>query len=92
LDGGYNCSCPEGWNGTNCENDVNECLPGSDPCQNGGTCNNFDGGYNCTCPEGWEGINCENDIDECLQEPGPCQNEGECLNFDVRGYNCTCQL
>ena len=60
---GYVCMCPNQWTGVNCENDVDECLLGVDPCQNG-TCFNFDGGYNCTCPEGWSGVHCEVDINE----------------------------
>ena len=34
--GGYTCSCPPGYEGTNCQSEVNECLP--NPCQNQGTC------------------------------------------------------
>ena len=35
--GGYHCLCEPGWEGTDCDMEVNECAPG--PCQNGGTCN-----------------------------------------------------
>ncbi len=34
--GGYTCSCPPGYEGTNCQTNINECLP--NPCQNQGTC------------------------------------------------------
>ena len=34
--GGYTCSCPPGYEGTNCQSEINECLP--NPCQNQGTC------------------------------------------------------
>lgn len=30
------CICKRGWNGTFCEQEVNECL--QKPCQNGATC------------------------------------------------------
>ena len=34
--GGYTCSCAPGYEGTNCQSEINECLP--NPCQNQGTC------------------------------------------------------
>ena len=34
--GEYACGCVNGWNGTNCEFDIDECT--SDPCQHGGIC------------------------------------------------------
>ena len=37
--------------------DVNECL--TDPCLNGGICNDNIGGYNCTCPRQYVGETCE---------------------------------
>lgn len=41
-----------------CE-DINECE--SNPCENGGDCNDRRSHYTCTCPEGFLGINCEQD-------------------------------
>ena len=35
--GGYMCRCVTGYDGTDCENDINECA--GDPCMNEGTCN-----------------------------------------------------
>lgn len=37
--------------------DLNECL--SNPCLNGGACQDLPAGYNCLCPPGFEGINCQ---------------------------------
>ena len=33
----YTCTCEEGWTGTNCDVNINDCFP--NPCRNGGTCN-----------------------------------------------------
>ena len=43
----------------NCITDIDECA--SDPCQNGGTCNDFVDAFNCTCDGagGYSGENCE---------------------------------
>ena len=35
-EGGYHCSCVPGWEGTDCDMEVDECAPG--PCLNGGIC------------------------------------------------------
>ncbi len=32
----YVCECVEGYEGKNCETEIDECL--SNPCSNGGTC------------------------------------------------------
>ena len=37
--------------------DVDECA--SDPCDNGGSCDDMVAGYNCTCAAGFTGTNCE---------------------------------
>lgn len=39
--------------------DENECEGSSNPCQNGGTCENKVGTYKCICPDGITGFNCE---------------------------------
>ncbi|XP_060587010.1 fibrinogen-like protein A [Ruditapes philippinarum] len=36
--------------------DIDECE--SNPCKNGGTCNNLVANYTCSCPAEWEGYNC----------------------------------
>ncbi|XP_063952196.1 mucin-5AC-like isoform X2 [Lytechinus pictus] len=38
-------------------NETDECR--SNPCMNGGTCNDFINEYNCTCVPGYEGLHCE---------------------------------
>jgi len=45
--------------GERCEIDIKECE--SDPCENGGTCDDTiaKNEYSCQCPPMWEGVNCE---------------------------------
>ncbi|KAL0197051.1 hypothetical protein M9458_005591, partial [Cirrhinus mrigala] len=47
----YNCSCPPGYQGKNCRNDIDECRkPGK--CLNGGICMNTQGSFRCECLAG----------------------------------------
>ena len=38
--------------------DINECD--TDPCENGGTCDNTIGSFTCTCVAGYDGATCQN--------------------------------
>lgn len=49
--------------GVNCEENLDECL--SNPCQNGGTCDDRDNGYVCYCSLGYAGTHCEMDVAVC---------------------------
>ena len=44
------CCCPSGFTGVTCNSEILECL--SNPCQNGGFCNEFENYYNCSCVDG----------------------------------------
>lgn len=44
--------------------EVNECL--SDPCQNGGICEDLFDKYECDCLPGYDGVLCENGTDLCV--------------------------
>ena len=62
----------------------------SDPCMNGGMCNNIGlsvDQYRCSCPAGFTGVNCETEIDHC--ENDPCRNEGWCTS-GPSGHTCVC--
>lgn len=56
--------CPAGYEGPNCNIDINECARGTADCGTGALCINAQGGYNCTCPLGTTGsgsTGCAND-------------------------------
>ena len=65
------CECPPGYEGGNCENEVQDPCATVE-CQNDGTCNE-DG--TCDCPPGFSGDTCETVICEVLE----CQNGGTCV-------------
>ncbi|KAJ6666703.1 hypothetical protein lerEdw1_020427 [Lerista edwardsae] len=54
---GYNCLCDPGWTGSNCTENIDECV--SNPCQHGGTCVDGVNGYNCECTNTWTGPQCQ---------------------------------
>lgn len=61
----------------NCEENLDECL--SNPCQNGGSCDDRNNGYVCSCPSGYAGIDCELDVAVC--DTG--NQMIKYLNFDI---------
>ena len=62
LIGGFNCTCVSGFNGTHCENNIDDCP--SHRCNNG-TCVDGINEFTCVCNPGFNGTFCEIDIDEC---------------------------
>jgi hypothetical protein len=68
-DGGFECDCPEGFQGLTCELS-DPCSP--DICKPNGDCNL---GV-CTCHDGWYGEKCDTDIDPC--DDVECGDHGDC--------------
>ncbi|XP_071353107.1 protocadherin Fat 4 [Trachinotus anak] len=81
----FNCTCPAGFTGTLCEDDIDECEV--NPCENKGTCVNTAGSFYCHCQSSFAGSICSADVDECLRVK--CQNGGTCLSTQG-GYYCHC--
>uniref|UniRef100_A0AAR2KTZ8 Delta-like protein n=1 Tax=Pygocentrus nattereri TaxID=42514 RepID=A0AAR2KTZ8_PYGNA len=79
----YQCSCADGYSGTNCERAERACL--SNPCANGGSCKEISQGYECSCAAGWSGPSCN--INDCT--PNPCNHGGTCQDL-VNGFKCSC--
>jgi len=52
----YTCNCEPGWEGKNCNININDCDP--NPCVHG-TCQDEIDDYTCYCETGWEGKNCD---------------------------------
>lgn len=83
----YNCSCPPGYQGKNCRNDIDECRkPGK--CLNGGICMNTHGSFRCECLAGYSGRTCEVPTQPCA--PSQCLNGGTCHQTGDHTYECAC--
>jgi len=78
-----------------CEVDVDECE--SQPCQNGGRCEDGRASYACRCPEAapgelpWGGAHCGVELSGCVDHE--CQNGATCrpwLRGGEPGHACLC--
>ena len=80
--GTHHCICPAGFNGTNCEHNIDECV--NVDCKNNATCIDQINGFYCACRNGFTGNKCEVNIDECASNP--CKNQARfvCIYFKVK--------
>ncbi|XP_041379163.1 adhesion G protein-coupled receptor E2-like [Gigantopelta aegis] len=87
--GACDAGCQNGWTGSDCTKDINECL-GSNMCGTHALCDNTEGSYICTCQTGFSGNghNC-NDVNECVEQ-NPCDMNADCNNT-VGSYTCACR-
>uniref|UniRef100_A0A8D1T0V9 Delta like non-canonical Notch ligand 1 n=1 Tax=Sus scrofa TaxID=9823 RepID=A0A8D1T0V9_PIG len=91
LDNGqYECSCPPGFSGKDCQKKDGPCVMNGSPCQHGGSCVDDEGRAShasCLCPPGFSGNFCELMTNSCI--PNPCENQGICT--DIGGdFRCRC--
>ncbi|XP_022093103.1 fibropellin-1-like [Acanthaster planci] len=59
----YQCICPDGFEGKDCETNIDDCAV--KPCLNGGVCVDLVNDYRCDCMNGYEGKDCEINTDDC---------------------------
>ncbi|KAK7934325.1 hypothetical protein WMY93_005221 [Mugilogobius chulae] len=87
VSGTHFCTCPLGYIGVSCDQDVDECSLGPNPCEHAGKCINTKGSFQCKCQRGYVGPRCELDINECISNP--CMNEATCLD-QIGDFQCIC--
>nr|XP_023657699.1 sushi, nidogen and EGF-like domain-containing protein 1 isoform X2 [Paramormyrops kingsleyae] len=79
------CGSQGAWSQPPVCEEINECL--SQPCLNGGTCQDRMASYLCHCANGFNGLRCQTDENECLSKP--CKHGGICVD-QPGSYYCHC--
>ena len=86
---GFTCVCGAGFEGTDCSQNINECL--GNPCGANGVCNDGINSFTCTCMGGFTGALCDCPplVPENPCDPDPC-NGGTCTsNAMTGGFTCS---
>ena len=94
---GYQCECDEGFSGSNCEENIDDCVGVN--CNNG-TCVDGISRYHCSCNLTYTGSHCE-DVDYCAAHSAEesngchsgicCPNGGTCINVpEEERHECAC--
>ncbi|KAI8737995.1 multiple epidermal growth factor domains protein 6, partial [Biomphalaria glabrata] len=87
------CNCKPGWEGVNCDQDINECSNTNYCSGSFVQCINLNGSAECRCTTGYEKPNsagtCQ-DVNECLNPLlNTCGGSTDCVNTDG-SYKCVC--
>merc|ERR1719446_302982 len=96
MNGYYQCHCPSGFTGRNCDDVVDWCA--SFPCENGATCRQDGTTYHCSCTSGWTGKVCDVKMVSCeiaanfrgTSVSGLCSNGGRCRDTGT-SHTCDCR-
>ncbi|XP_046357626.2 uncharacterized protein LOC124135954 isoform X3 [Haliotis rufescens] len=92
------CTCNTGWNGTNCETNVNECSADPPACSGANeTCRDTSGSFACDCEAGFQK---SPDNTQCIGCQSPtygtdCSSTCTCISANTASCNpvngsCTC--
>lgn len=88
-------SCPPGFQGGSCDQDIDECTKTSNICGSNGKCVNLNGTYECNCDTGFKFAygKCS-EIDECvtyeqINNKPACEHGGHCLD-KLNDFECNC--
>ncbi len=89
LTQGCSCLCAEGYEGSRCEQNIDDCA--SSPCKNEGTCTDLLNGFNCTCSDRFYGERCElSNICTLGANQSACQHGGLPVGRKTSPAGCSC--
>jgi hypothetical protein len=83
----YILVCLVGFEGSNCEVNIDDCVQAS--CPDNKVCVDGVNSYDCRCRQGFMGDDCTTSINFC--EDNPCQNNASCANT-YGNYTCICPV
>ncbi|XP_046339611.2 neurogenic locus notch homolog protein 1-like [Haliotis rufescens] len=89
------CDCTDtGFNGDNCETDINECTATDAPkhdCHKDADCTNTPGSFTCKCKSGYVGDGKTCTLGVCSSNGNECLNGGTCdIPSDGTASTCSC--